>query len=204
VALAKQIWRLFDDPADPGILTETLGPACEVEDERFGRFVLEPLGEVYLEERRVLIGGRHALTSLDVGMYTLDPSVLAPRLQALLGQLDQFDATARKALEDALDASDPVVADYLDFHLEEVPEVLPWLAGYTRGDEAPKPSALLRQLALRGVMFGDPEGTGTISGPITLTFDYRVGDGLSPPLTDRILCVELDEWGRVLRIAHES
>lgn len=202
--LARTIWHLFDDPADSSIGTEAADQAFKVEDERFGRFALVPLGEVYLEEQRVLIGGRSALTILYIGMSTLEPSALAPRLQALLGQLDQFDATARKALEDALDASDPVVADYLDFHLEEVPEVLPWLAGYTRGDEAPKPSALLRQLALRGVMFGDPEGTGTISGPITLTFDYRVGDGLSPPLTDRILCVELDEWGRVLRIAHES
>jgi len=204
MSLAEQIWHLFDEPADSTSHTEPSDQACWLEDERFGRILLEPSGEVYLEERSVLIGGRSALSSLDIGMYTLAPSELAPRLHALLARLDQFDATARTALEGALSASDPLVTDYLNFHLDEVPEVLPWLASRTRGDEQTQLWALLRQLALRGVGFSDPEETGTILGPIVLTLDYMVGDGHSPRLTDEILCVKLDEEGRVLHIAHES
>jgi hypothetical protein len=204
MSLAEQIWHLFDEPADSSSRTEASAPACEVEDDRFGRFVLQPSDGAYVEERPVLIGGRSALTILFVSEYTLASSELAPRLQALLPRLDQFDATARRAMEDALRVSDSVVANYLDFHLEEVPEVLPWLAGCARGDEATKPLALLQQLALRRVLVCDPEGTGTIRGPITLTLDYMVGDGHSPCLTDEILCVKMDEQGQVLRLTQES
>jgi hypothetical protein len=37
-----------------------------------------------------------------------------------------------------------------------------------------------------------------------VTLDYTVGDSHSSRLTDEILCVRLDENGRVLHIAHES
>lgn len=197
-------WQLFDSTPQSAPAPEHRAETHWIEDARFGRYSLDPAEGAYLEERRTEFGGHRALTSLHIGSYSLAPAELAQCLQALLARLDDFDEHARAALDRALSEMSPRVTGYLDFHLQEVPEVLEWLSNCTGHGELLGRASLLQQLGLRGVCFGDLEQSGHITGPMIVTLDYTVGDSHSSRLTDEILCVRLDENGRVLHIAHES
>ena len=92
-------------------------------------------GEAWVDAS-VELNGRMSDTHVFVLPGTSDDDALWSLSVAALNRLDEFDSLARAQLADRLASEDPIVCDWLDFHLEELPEVLPMVEA--RASDAPR------------------------------------------------------------------
>lgn len=139
--------------------------------------------------RGVTLSGR----TLERSLF-LEAGLGAERLDgvcALLDDLETLDLRARTALREELETTpDGTVAEYLTFHLEEIPAIV---ATLLQGQPATA-LALFDRIELCGV------GVHMRSEGFALVLDYSPGRAH----TDQLLAVSVDASGTPTSISHES
>lgn len=143
-------------------------------------------------EATVELNGRtseaHAFLTADV----LDDDQVRTASTELFNTLEMLDRLARDRLRSELNAADPTVREYLDFHLED--PVFADSPAVTASHDSSDPRLhLLSSLRFTGVMLWFEDDA------VQIKLDY-----MPDLLTDEILCVSFDANGQAVEVAHES
>lgn len=160
------------------------------EDLLFGTVAIDSEEGAYLPPAPITLNQRLAPCSLYIGSEVGLEEKRVATASALLARLNDLDLRARRALAAADFESRVLIDDFIEFHVEEIPE---WVI--ERFGELPKD----HQTFLEGL---DLSGVGIHAGEtgLSLNLDYSIGRAHS----DELLVVKFDENGQVRDIAHES
>ena len=138
----------------------------------------------------VVVNGRTSECHLYIGQGIADDPELTAKTFSLLEKLEQLDDLARDILVLELQASNQLIIDFIDFHLDEVHDKVAEKLGEDDIDHA----AFLDGLDLRGV------GVHVSDDTIQFNCDYCIGKDF----TDELLVVRFDAEGTFIEVAHES
>ncbi|KQV97208.1 hypothetical protein ASC87_23705 [Rhizobacter sp. Root1221] len=111
-------------------------------------------------------------------------------VESVLETLDEWDRRSRQELLKFSNTEDPTVADFIEFHLEELGNEVRAKVGSAEVDQ----ETFMSALELCGVSFHEQ------SNGLKIVFDYSIGREFS----DALLAVKFSSDGVLLEIAHES
>jgi Protein of unknown function (DUF2004) len=152
-------------------------------------------GEIDLEtatfiSAKIEVNGKVSQCNLYVDENICEDKKALQMIELTLETLDEWDQRSRQELLKSLNGKDSTVADFIEFHLDELGSEVCAKIGLAKVDQKPFMSAL----ELCGVAFHKQ------SDGLMAVFDYSIGTEIS----DALLAVKFSNTGVLLSIAHES
>lgn len=136
------------------------------------------------------VNGKGSQCNLYIGENICEDKKALQAIELTLEILDEWDQRSRQELLSSLSSKDSTVADFIEFHLDELGSEVRAKIGQAKVDQ----KAFMSALELCGVAFHKQ------SDGLKVVFDYSIGTEIS----DALLAVKFSNTGVLLSIAHES